>query len=446
MNENKRGSYSSNSKSSDVSGSGGRDAPKSQKNLGPSFVGPSPKGNDKGKGKAREKQPKKSTKGGGSGAVNKALLDALLQERGNADAARMMAREKQEPKEKTYREQLDDLISKQVFDAKTTTARGFRRAPEPRTLFQNIRHWWNGGDPESPPISMPGYTISRDAGQYIKICDYKTNWVLILQKILGTVGGTFLLYKMITGVIWRWIHKYTALMLAFASMPPAFMINWYTDLIWALLYKTVGKVAGLPITHFVLKWLVGFSYGYIMTNLAISLARSCLDIPRMILQSGLHAISTKDTLVLEVEDVEVVDPDLVPSMDEETYQAHRSILICQPRIKYDTFVGPLAVDLHFNDPNLQHFYFDGSPVVANMRKFNISLKLLPELLNQKTLLANMKPDPTQEINRLLRLAESCGNAQDNFYQFLEGRDVYRDTVLFGMMRILNKPDVSLSLN
>jgi hypothetical protein len=151
---------------------------------------------------------------------------------------------------------------------------------------------------------------------------------------------------------------------------------------------------------------------------------------------ALGLVSTKSSLFYEIVEVVDVEPVIVPSFDEETVQVSRQIMICQPFMKYETPFGNLNTRM----PQRLIEYGELKEL-GFFKTQSISYKLLPELLNQKTLLATMKTDPIQEIHRLVRLAESCGTAQDEFNEMLAGRSLYKDTVRFSLMKVLNTPSV-----
>lgn len=423
---------------------------------------------DKGKGKQkwRKRNPADS--------VIHSLTATYFEMKGELDAMKQVAKDAQTPKEpapQDFRADLEQLVNEQVYEMRTTNPAPWLLRNKTVVAISDVCGWVKDKittgltswyfphltpPPVPPPIDpppagptsyLPGVldiTHYPKSNMNIKICDIKHDWMTIVSSMIGSFFQAGLVYQMLTGSVYKKLRACLSVIFVSAMTPIQTHQNFIGGAFLALFQRKLGQFLA---HNTILKMTVGLTNTvYIMLTLRMLYTMYqqlsfCRD---SVIQIGLQAASTKTTLVLEVEEQQTITPAAVPSFDEETYQVDRSILVCQPKIEYETTWGVFCVSKHFNDPRLELLRDDST--ISNMRTFNISYKLLPELLNQKTLLASFKADCTQEVNRLIRLAESCGTAQDNFNRFLRGRDVYRDTVLFGLMRTLNRPDVSLSLN
>lgn len=136
-------------------------------------------------------------------------------------------------------------------------------------------------------------------------------------------------------------------------------------------------------------------------------------------------------LRMEIVDTEVVVPDMVPSFNLDDVQARRNIFRAVPYIAVKTLLAEHMIEFPVLSLDTREFQNGWK-----FREFYLSQNLLPELLNQKTLLANWS-DPRVYKDRLVRFAESFGQGQDSFSEFLRGRDAYRDTIQFCLARATN---------
>lgn len=208
--------------------------------------------------------------------------------------------------------------------------------------------------------------------------------------------------------------------------------------------------------NWIMKKMFGWDYltiipyvGYVMTLWRELIEKFGLAFPilryysffrlAVVLVFVLGSSLVKPELRAVVVDTEVVDPVMVPDFDAEEPQPLREMMTVQPVVAF----GPIMTSFDFYLPQLANFSNHYWRILPERR---LSVKLLPQLINQKTLLAGLKTDIEQEKSRLLRLATSYSSGQDDIRSILAGADAYRDTVLFCMARAINSPVFSLQSN
>lgn len=359
----------------------------------------------------------KASRSGGE-ALNKGIMESMLQLLGERDSQRENS--KPPPPPPTKRKLLEDLVDEGSYHYKTNT-KFLAPVVKGNAIFG--RGWfdsWISGRKIGPQNT-------------IHVCDTPLNTGVQMLELLKNAtmlaGGALFWNTSLLG----FLRSTFSAMLAgyFTASSPHIVLS-----VLGNLFTRGGNIAlasYVVLLYKIIKTALFASYVYSMGKTSVEVATAPASL-------ALGLVSTKSSLFYEIIEVAEVEPVIVPSFDEEAVQVSRQILVCQPFMRYETPLGSLNTRL----PQ-RLIEFGDLTELGLFKTQNISYKLLPELLNQKTMLATMKVDPVQEIHRLVRLAESCGTAQDEFNEMLAGRSVLKDTVRLSLMKVLNTPS-SPSLN
>jgi hypothetical protein len=355
----------------------------------------------------------KASRSGGE-ALNRGIMESMLQLLGERDAKR--GAPKPPPPPPTKRKLLEDLVDEGSFHYKTTT-KFITPVIKGHSIFGKgwFDSWFSRREVRTQNT--------------IHVCDTPLNTGAQLLELLKNA-------TMLAGGALFWN---TPLLNNIRSVFSAMMAGYFTasspHVVLSILGNLFTRGGNTAMASYILTLFNTIKLALVASYI-YSMSATCLDVVTAPASLALGLVSTKSSLFYEIVEVVDVEPVIVPSFDEETVQVSRQIMICQPFMKYETPFGNLNTRM----PQRLIEYGELKEL-GFFKTQSISYKLLPELLNQKTLLATMKTDPIQEIHRLVRLAESCGTAQDEFNEMLAGRSLYKDTVRFSLMKVLNTPSV-----
>lgn len=380
--------------------------------------------------------------------VSGSLLESYSKMKGEKDALVEVLKDKgsDAPKPRDYRSEMEQLISKSAFDfrmkARYLDWQVGGSKPQFKFSFRERPFSLLGGLVElpvpmiEPPKSYMTWCLSKvriknAEPSSIKVCDLDFHTGRSLCRLLLNSSTVFAFWNLRSSWIWEPLTKLASSFLFFGNLqtfphvlsvtcgPAGTWASWlgYYQT-WVMLLSLFLKAA---------RWVVTYRYARQIFIDAFDFITSIFSY-------------TKE-LRYEVVGIDSVLPQVVPSFDEESIQIERDVAVCDPVIQYNTCFGSCALTIPDNCPDYDHSILQNDVFKQQF----LSLKLLPELVNQKTLLASARSVKDQEINRLIRLAENCGVAQDDYTILLDGRDTYLNTLRFGLMRIVNRPIVP-SLN
>jgi len=240
------------------------------------------------------------------------------------------------------------------------------------------------------------------------------NWSLVTSFFM-TTGGIHL------GFLSMGLQFFSDAYQEACSIPGP--VGWFHNLLAGLLMKAVNWSIG--ISSFCFSFLV---FRFLAVVVGLYLWRKTLI---NFYHGSLLACSESVELRAEVVAEQVVMAGQLPSFDIEVPQPPRSILECRPFIKIATVLGDFEVPEPifgiFTQEYQRGTYF---------KNFYLSLPLLSECLNEKTLLASNR-ETDSYVKRIFRFAESASHCQDSFAEFLRGRDAFRETIHFCLSRAVN---------
>lgn len=175
--------------------------------------------------------------------------------------------------------------------------------------------------------------------------------------------------------------------------------------------------------------------------LGVSLAFSIYPVAKAVKQVVDYCSTERRELVLIPTLEQQVVVEQVASFNTETVPVTQMIVHCQPAVKTTFLDGSTRYCFDdTEDMTLQNFC-DREADSQRFRTFYINFRQIPELINQKTLLAlRTESDKLVELNRLKRFMESDSKHSDSYLSLLSGRNVAVDTYTFSMCRITNRPD------
>lgn len=131
----------------------------------------------------------------------------------------------------------------------------------------------------------------------------------------------------------------------------------------------------------------------------------------------------------------------VASFNTEVLKVKQVILDCQPAIRSTCYDGTIEYHFDWDLTEPVDLFVDKNNRSSNFREMKINLRQLPELLNQKTLLAGKAGSGfVQELNRLKRFFESDSKHGDTYRSILAGNNSASDTYIYSMCRSTDRLD------
>jgi hypothetical protein len=426
----------------------------------------------------------KNSRGRKGNPVVGALLDHIAQLKGANDATIEKARHDKEDRISEKVVSPKDQLQSDLEDAVALQQRKLKLEEISVNLPRNehvnpSRFFWDSvnniinkitnyiwGSPSSP-VPKKWYSEVSRLRPDIKVCDLNFNstqwyWALAAYSLTGTVSALQLKTE------WPMViaHLDANIMTACSSMmayKPLSSItsnySWYEkhDMWWS--GWIVGHLRNWRYFSFSwIQWLWTNSLCLIRSIYSTYLGRFlphiffCLFFYKT-METFIYGIacmhSRNAELRMEVQEIDVVEPEVIPRFDMEEAQPPRQIWVCRPFVSLNIFGYRVALNhphMVFNTPEFlargtcSYYYSIFTSVLAEYKTFNLSLNLLPEILNQRTLLANTR-DPVHYVKRMIRFAETASCGQDSFAEFLRGRDAYRETLQFCLARATNSPNV-----
>lgn len=168
-----------------------------------------------------------------------------------------------------------------------------------------------------------------------------------------------------------------------------------------------------------------------------------VNLMKLLYEEVCEPIQSKELVLLPLNEY-TFEADPVPSMDAEEFVPLQTVVLCQSAVMTTLSDGRHVYETNCpSDVSREWCEAERTWLrQPHLKKLAISSGLLPELINRKTLIANLKPKDA--IQRLVRFAETVALCPEQYGElFTTLSSTTRDTVLFSACHVLGRADLPI---